>query len=80
MTRPKTLVGAVRASLRWARRNWLLVAAGVLTGGEGLVALGVPLPGSTLVPIEWRAPFIGLVGGLGFVFRLLAQRREERGR
>lgn len=66
------------AAWRWIMRNKLLVLAGVLTAGEGAVAMGLPLPGSELIPMKWRGLLIASIGGAAFIARILAQRKEER--
>lgn len=56
----------------WARKNKTLIAACVLTGGEGVVAAGLPLPGADLIPRELRGLVIALLGGFALYFRIKA--------
>jgi hypothetical protein len=56
----------------------LLALAAIFTGGEALVAAGVPLPFSNDIPGWARALLILAVTMGAFVLRVLAQRREEQ--
>lgn len=58
--------------------NVLLALAAIFTGGEALVAAGVPLPFSDDIPTWARSLLILAITGGAFALRLLAQRREER--
>lgn len=56
----------------------LTVLAGVMTGAEALVSLGMELPGSGLIPVWLRGLLIfGIMGG-AFVLRLMAQKAIEK--
>ncbi len=63
----------------WARKNKTMLAAAVLTGGEAAVNLGLPLPGSDLIPAPLRGLAILTLGAFAFYFRWKAQREQDRG-
>lgn len=77
MTKPRIVQKAL-ALWAWALKNKLLILAGVLTGGEALVTLGIPLPGADYIPVKYRGAAIALVMMGAFVARILAQRKENR--
>lgn len=64
----------------WRRLKGLKLAilAGLLTGGEALVAMGIELPGSGLIPIKYRGAAILALTVAAFVARTMAARAEER--
>jgi hypothetical protein len=55
--------------LQVARRNKTAIAASVLTAGEAVANLGIPLPGSNLIPGYVRALAIFALTGAAFYFR-----------
>lgn len=63
----------------WEKLRGMKVAiiAGVLTGGEALVAMGIPLPGAQYIPQWARAALIVLLSTLAFVMRIKAQRESH---
>jgi hypothetical protein len=64
------------------RKAWALklaIIAGILTGAEALVQVGIELPGATSIPTWARATIIVTIMCSAFVFRLLAQRSIKRG-
>ena len=69
---------AVGKLLRKLRGLKLAILAGLLTGGEALVAMGFELPGSSLIPIQYRGLAIFSLTVAAFVMRILAQRAEDR--
>lgn len=56
----------------------LVIIAGALTGAEGLVAMGIELPGSSWIPLQYRALAIFALTVAAFVMRALASRAEAR--
>lgn len=61
-----------------AKRNKLLVLAGVFSAAEVLVTMGVPLPGTGVLPQWARALAIAAIVGAAFVLRTLAARAEAK--
>ena len=68
------------AARAWRRLKGLRLAilAGVMTGAEALVSMGIPLPFSDVIPGWARALVIGGVAAAAFVLRILAQRQEQK--
>jgi hypothetical protein len=73
-------MNAVRRAWAWARKNKTVIAAGVLTGGELAVNLGVPLPGAELIPPGARGTAIVLlvVARMYFGFKAEREARDAR--
>lgn len=60
--------------LHLAARNKTAILAGVLTAGETLVNMGVPLPGQQHIPERFRFALIGLLVAAAFYYRWKATR------
>jgi len=65
-----------RLATLWRRLAGLKMAllAGLMTGAEGLVAMGIELPGSSWIPVQHRALAIFALTVGAFIMRHLAAR------
>lgn len=60
-------------------RGWkVAIVAGILTGGEALVNLGIDLPGSQYIPVKWRAALIFSLTVAAFYYRWRATKEAGR--
>jgi hypothetical protein len=71
---------AIRCTWNWARRNKTVIAAGVLAGGELVVNMGIPLPGSELIPPQARGAAIMLLVAARMYFGYKAEREARNGK
>lgn len=62
----------LKAALTWASKNKTAILAAVLTGGEAIVGMGIPLPGSDLVPVWARGSLIGMLTAAALFYRTKA--------
>lgn len=71
-----TVIGRAWA---WITQNKTLIAAAALTGGEAIVQMGLPLPGSELIPVPLRGACIGLLTALALYYRTKASGEKAGG-
>lgn len=58
-------------------RGWkVAIIAGVLTGGEALVNMGIPLPFADLIPVWARGLLIVTLTASAFYFRWKASKEQ----
>jgi hypothetical protein len=67
----------IAAAWAWAIKNKTLILAAILTGGEAIVTMGLPLPGSDFIPPPLRGAAIGLLMAMALYFRTKAQQPKE---
>lgn len=67
-----------RVWLAWASKNKTPIIAGILAGGELVVTMGFPLPGSEYIPQKWRGALIGVLAAAAFYFRWKANKEAGR--
>lgn len=73
------MIKAIKDKKRHAIKVMVLtVLAGVLTGAEAVLAMGIPLPLTDTIPGPVRALVIVVVTAAAFVLRYLSQRAINR--
>lgn len=55
---------------------WLAILAGLFTGAEAVVAAGIELPGSHLIPVQLRGVAILTLTAVAFYLRWRASKEE----